>query len=355
MVDYKCIKSTFDRLLDNNDTVFIVPHNRPDFDALGAAIGVSLICSKNNKKSYIVINESFDELELETGKALLKIKNNFDIVRSSDLDELLTGKSLMVAVDANKDYLLSTKSDLLRFRDIMVIDHHKTDDHTIKTFDMFVDDKVSSACEMISELLKLYDVELTPENANYILAGIILDTNKFSKNTSADTFMNAAYLTSKGANPTLSNNMFLEDFEHDRAVQRLVDNTDFINYIFAISCACDDSNVYDVEDIAKAADYLLKYKVGATFAMAHIDDETVSISARSKGTIDVSRIMKLFGGGGNEFSAAAKIKGKSLQEVKKSLCDILVPNSVVENYSLEENEPQIDSALKLMPKPNVEI
>ena len=56
-----------------------------------------------------------------------------------------------------------------------------------------------------------------------------------SKNTSSKTFEVASKLTASGADPTIANNMFLEDFEHDRAIQRLVDNTDFQNYIFAIA------------------------------------------------------------------------------------------------------------------------
>lgn len=40
------IKASLDRLLEENDNVFIVPHIRPDFDAVGAAIGIALICKK---------------------------------------------------------------------------------------------------------------------------------------------------------------------------------------------------------------------------------------------------------------------------------------------------------------------
>ena len=53
------IKKCLDKLLDNNDTVFIVPHNRPDMDAIGASIGMSLICNKKGKENYIVINYLF--------------------------------------------------------------------------------------------------------------------------------------------------------------------------------------------------------------------------------------------------------------------------------------------------------
>lgn len=241
----------------------------------------------------------------------------------------------MVAVDANKDYLLCTKTYLSEFKNIVVIDHHKTDEHTIKTPYLFVDESISSVCEEVSRLLFLYGVKLSPDYANYLLAGIILDTNKLSKNTNAKTFEVASKLTASGADPTIANNMFLEDFEHDRAIQRLVDNTDFQNYIFAIASDSEDSGrIYEPEDIAKAADYLLKYNINCSFAMAYIDDITISVSARSKGLIDVSKIMRLFGGGGNEYSAAAKIKGKNLQEVKSLLISLLMPGAYIENANI---------------------
>ena len=342
------IKASLDRLLEENDNVFVVPHIRPDFDAVGSALGIALICKKNNKNCFIVIDDDYDKLEPETRKVLESIKSNFNFIRSNDLPVYLTPRSMMVAVDANKDYLLCTKNYLSEFKNIVVIDHHKTDDHTIKTPYLYVDDSISSVCEEVSRLLFLYGVKLSPDYANYLLAGIILDTNKLSKNTSSRTFEVASKLTASGADPTIANNMFLEDFEHDRAIQRLVDNTEFQNYIFAIASDSEDSGrIYEPEDIAKAADYLLKYNINCSFAMAYIDDITISVSARSKGLIDVSKIMRLFGGGGNEYSAAAKISGKSLQEVKKLLISSLMPGAYIEeaNISFVDENP-----MKLMMK-----
>lgn len=342
------IKASLDRLLEENDNVFVVPHIRPDFDAVGSALGIALICKKNNKNCFIVIDDDYDKLEPETRKVLESIKSNFNFIRSNDLPVYLTPRSMMVAVDANKDYLLCTKNYLSEFKNIVVIDHHKTDDHTIKTPYLYVDDSISSVCEEVSRLLFLYGVKLSPDYANYLLAGIILDTNKLSKNTSSKTFEVASKLTASGADPTIANNMFLEDFEHDRAIQRLVDNTDFQNYIFAIASDSEDSGrIYEPEDIAKAADYLLKYNINCSFAMAYIDDITISVSARSKGLIDVSKIMRLFGGGGNEYSAAAKIRGKNLQEVKNLLISSLMPGAYIEeaNISFVDENP-----MKLMMK-----
>ena len=337
MQDSRIVKDCLDRLLNENDTVFIVPHNRPDMDAIGASIGMSLICKKNKKKSYIVVDDNIEKIESASRKVIEEVKNDFDIIKASEIPELITDKSLMMCVDVNKDYLISTNKYIDMFNDIMILDHHKIDEHTVKTPNLFIDERLSSTCEEVSRLVFSYGVKINKDYANYLLAGIILDTNKLSKNVSTDTFLVATKLTSKGADATIANNMFLEDFEHDRAIQRIVDNTIFPTYVFAIASDVDGSGrIYDLEDIAKASDYLLKYQVNASFAIAYIDEETISISARSKGIIDVSKIMKLFGGGGNEHSGAARIKGMTIEEVKKALCDLLVPTNYLDEEVTKE-------------------
>ena len=337
MQDSRTIKECLDKLLCESDRVFIVPHNRPDMDALGSAIGMALICKKNKKRCFIVIDDNIEKLESATRKVIEEVSGEFDIIKAIDIPNLITDNSLMVAVDVNKDYLISTKKYLDDFKNVFVLDHHKTDEHTIKTSYLFVDERLSSVCEEVSRLLFMNGVKITKDHANYLLAGIILDTNKLSKNVTTDTFSVATKLTSKGADATIANNMFLEDFEHDRAIQRLVDNTIFPTYVFAIASDKEDSGkIYDVEDIAKAADYLLKYQVNATFAIGYIDEETISISARSKGIIDVSKVMKLFGGGGNEHSAAARVKGIGIEDIKKKINQILIPTSYLDCVAKED-------------------
>ena len=295
MQDSRNIKECLDKLLNDNDRVFIIPHNRPDMDALGASIGMSLICKKNKKRSFIVVDDDIEKIESATRKVIEDVKNEFDFIKASDIPNYITDKSLMIAVDVNKTNLISVTKYLSDFNDIFILDHHKTDNNTIKTPYLFIDEKMSSACEEVSRLLFLNGVKITKDHANYLLAGIMLDTNRLTKNVSTETFSVAAKLTSRGADSMVANNMFLEDFDHDRAIQRLVDNTIFPQYTFAIASDSDDSSkIYEIEDIAKAADYLLKYNVNATFAIGYIDENTISISARSKGIIDVSKIIYLY-------------------------------------------------------------
>ena len=174
------IKACLDRLLERNALVFIFPHNRPDMDALGSSIGMSLICNKKGIKNYIVIDDDIEKIESVTRKVICDIENNYKIINCKDIEKYITDKSLMICVDVNKNNLINVSKYNYNFNDIFILDHHKTDEHTIKTNNIFADDKLSSTCEEITRLLSLYKVELKQDEANYILAGIVLDTNKLN-------------------------------------------------------------------------------------------------------------------------------------------------------------------------------
>ena len=51
MIPGKTIKESLDKVLEENDSVFLVPHNRPDMDAIGSCIGMNTICEKMFKKT----------------------------------------------------------------------------------------------------------------------------------------------------------------------------------------------------------------------------------------------------------------------------------------------------------------
>ena len=109
MTQTKMIKDALDVALLNNDTVFIVPHHspEPDFDALGAALGIGLICRKNKKKCYIIVDVDLNKFGAEERKVVEYLAKEFNVINSKLAKELLTDKSLMVAVDVSKEMLLS--------------------------------------------------------------------------------------------------------------------------------------------------------------------------------------------------------------------------------------------------------
>ena len=65
-------------------------------------------------------------------------------------------------------------------------------------------------------------------------------------------------------------------------------------------------------------------------------EDTVSISARSLGRINVQIIMERLGGGGHFTTAGAQLKGKSLNEAASMLMDAITLYS----YEYEQNREE---------------
>ena len=53
----------------------------------------------------------------------------------------------------------------------------------------------SSTCEMITEMIEYYDIDLESYYATVLLSGIVLDTNNFTLKTTSNTYYAAYYLS----------------------------------------------------------------------------------------------------------------------------------------------------------------
>src|SRR5699024_2820714 len=89
------------------------------------------------------------------------------------------------------------------------------------------------------------------------------------------------------------------------------------------SCGPDDK-IIDPIITAQAADTALDLEnVGASFAITRRSDNTIGISARSMGKINVQIIMEKLGGGGHLSNAATQIKDVTIEEAKQKLLDAI--------------------------------
>ncbi len=315
----------------NNDEVFVVTHIRPDYDALGSANGIcKLLKERFNKKCYIVINDNLDRLPDKTREMVFLIAKNNSVINLTDVPKLISRRSLLICVDTNKDYLISINNFLRFFNDIVVIDHHNMDEHTIKTPYMFTDITSSSASEIIACLLFYYGIHISESDANLLFAGIYLDTNKFSKNISARSYEIIKWLKDSGANISYVESLFEISDYHKKMIESLVSNSYIYNGNFAIAAQSENNLVYTVEEIAISADYLASCGMAASFSIAHVSSDVVAISARSSGMLDVSLVMQKLGGGGSPTAAATRIKNMDISEIETLLKETLQSALLIE-------------------------
>ena len=310
--------------------VVIVPHNRIDFDAFASAIGISLIADKLKKHSVIVIDDPIYNIDSSIKNVIDDARKKYHIINKEKYLSEKNNDDLIILTDTNKSNLICLEEEIKEIdsNNIVVIDHHDKGEKTVKTNNIYIDCKSSSASEIIVKLLNSFKIKLTPEAANYLLAGIHLDTNRLTKNTTSDTFKIIAKLMENGANNSTIDEWFKKDFESDKKVSELFSKADIYKYSFAIVLA-EETCIYTQEELAKVSDKLLKYGVDAAFAIGKVEENLISISARAKERINVGKAMEALGGGGNKHSAATKITNEGIEEVGKKLVKLIKPPHII--------------------------
>ena len=323
-------KTNLTENIKKSNQVFLIAHEKLDFDAIASLGAMALICKRHKKAPYIIINDSEDDLSDEVKEMIDKIKEKFIIISVDDYENSKTQNDLLITVDVNKTFKTALDGKYKQFKDIIVVDHHTEDDNTIKTKNKLILTNVSSCSEIMYYLLKQYNITSSDTfYYTFLLAGIYLDTNKLNKNKFVSTLEAVAGLINKGADQLRVDDYFALDFESDRKVHLLVDKAFPVNMTVFIS-VCDDG-VFTKEEIAKAADYALNYRCDAAIVAAKTKDGSYDVSARGKvvDKIGINNIMYILNnGGGNTVSASCPAIYKDADELKKQILDIITLKKV---------------------------
>lgn len=337
----KELKQLLEDKIEENEIVIIAPHKGPDCDAIGGALAIDLIVRKMGKIPYILLEDKIN-VEHAVKCILDELPDDVNIITPDMLiDVIKDDNTMLITTDTNKKSLVPI-SDYEVFDDIILIDHHDIGEDTIDCTDMYIDTDISSVSEIMCKLLDLFQLKyyITDEDspymfniANYLLAGINLDTCKFTKRVSSSTMKAVAKLMRNGADLNYVNDLFLDDFEKDCLFMDLVRTTTWKMFNIAIAVNNEDPNfVYAKEDLARCADWLMRYKTtDAAFAIGLVEENAVYISGRSKGVVDVGEIMTQLGGGGNAMSGATRIEANDVKEIKLRLDEVIRPG-----YRLKE-------------------
>ena len=328
--DIKNLKRILETDIKKSSNVFIIGHTSPDFDSIGSCIGLSVIAKALHKTPYIIVND--DETKIEPGvkKIIDDNREEFNIIKNNEFLKRKNSNSLLIVTDVNKDYMISIKDYLEDINNIIIIDHHMEDEKTIKNSKRFISLSSSSACEVTARLLGYFKIKYSTEIANYLLAGISLDTKRFKHNTTAKTHDVAEKLIERGADIDYVNKLFLEEFESYCKISNLIINGTTIkkyseNLLSPIQVSFtlnrnQPKAIYLKEDYAKAADRMMKFNgIDAAFTLGYVDENTIHISARSGKRVDVGKIMEQVYGGGNSQTAGGRVVSDNIFEIEEEL------------------------------------
>ncbi|MGI6208481.1 MAG: CBS domain-containing protein [Anaerolineae bacterium] len=204
---------------------------------------------------------------------------------------------------------------------LVIIDHHSMDEPLANaTYDL---DTTGATTTILVERLAERGISIDPLEATLFVLGIYEDTGglTYSGTTPRD-LRAAAYLLEVGANLEIVRDFLsypLTD-EQRELYSRLAQNleTSVIEGVtVAITAAA--SEVY-VEEVSVLAHRLMDlYEPQVLFMLVQMGDHVQMVGRSEKGTVDVGRVARHFGGGGHARASAALVRGRSLDEVRREL------------------------------------
>ena len=138
----------------------------------------------------------------------------------------------------------------------------------------------------------------------------MLDTMNFTRTTGTRTFSAAYFLRSSGASSEKARVFFEDDITEHLAEAKffMPENVTVYRENLAIAMSMGTDEKYDRVAASKAAERLITVRgVDAAFALVKIGD-TIHISARSTGTINVQLILEKLRGGNSTYYKRNQIK-----------------------------------------------
>lgn len=310
-------------LMTQSSKVFIMGHKNPDLDSFGAALGIYRVARSVGKEAYIVLNGYNDALYEMVEDA--KKTGQYELITTDRAISYADEHALVVVVDTHRPALVESMELIEKINRTVVIDHHRMAEDVLPNQILsYMESYASSASELVTEIVQ-YACEkrvLTKLEADALLAGIMVDTNRFAVKAGVRTFEAASWLRRAGADLINVRRYFQADSESFRMRALCIANAAFYPGGIAMSiCPGEHINAQIIN--SQVADELLTIKgIKASFVAGINENNRTVVSARSLGDINVQVIMEKFGGGGHLNTAGAQVEmspEEILEKVKEAL------------------------------------
>lgn len=323
------IANTIATIMKERQTVFVMGHDYPDMDAIGACIGIRRLAQMNHCQCYIVVDETHIHEDIARVLAKLKESETYDnvIISPERAEEIIESESLLFLVDVHRTSLTAAPKLIDRVNGVLVIDHHRKGEEVPENILLeYIEPYASSACELITEFFEYQNADADPLNrleATIMLAGITVDSRSFSLRTGSRTFDAASYLKSNGADSILIQEFLKEDLSDFIERSQLIESVELVGEGYGVAQGPEGQAVNTVI-AAQAADGLLSMnQIQASFVIFLRKDGRIGISARSLGNVNVQTIMEELGGGGHLSNAATQLEDMTLSQAREKLLAVL--------------------------------
>ena len=290
------------------ELIFESSNKNPDMDSLGASIGLWSSIRQLGKNCNIIIDNDITAIDYYMTK--LKKDDKYDnlFISSEEAEKNINDKTLLIIVDVHNKGYVNNLDIVERINRKIIIDHHRRSPDIIEGALLnYIEVYASSTSEMVTELIQymLQKPRIPKIIAEGLLGGIFMDTKGFQFKSGVRTFDAAAFLRSLGADTIEVKKMFTDSLDDYLFISDTIRNAEVHENLAIAVCPSDVNNTVIV---ARAADELLGISgIDVCFVLCNINDSII-ISGRSTGEVNVQVILEELGGGGHMNMAGAKLE-----------------------------------------------
>jgi phosphoesterase RecJ-like protein len=308
-------------LIARQRVFLITAHERPDGDALGSELALWEMLRRMGKEALVYNQDPTPE--------------NYRFLAGSDriVRELPPLAAFEVAIILDSSELARVGKEAARIAaipNLIQIDHHVTDGGFCEA--SLIDTRASSTGELVWRLVRHMQLTASREMANSLYTAIFTDTGGFRYgNTRRETLCAAAELVAAGADPQwISENVYetnppakirllaavLPTLSLDAGGR--VGSLSVTRQMMAAAGALPEhtDGLVDLPRTIRGVEISVLY--------TEIGEGAFKLSLRSKGTVNVERVARAFGGGGHVNAAACRIAG-DLADVRRRVLEEIGP------------------------------
>lgn len=296
--------------IKKSNSILLLTHESPDGDAVGSVLAFYHYLTSINKTVDMVI---------------LDIPKIFNFLPSIDRVVDITDKSydLGIIVDCASKERIGQKEDLFsRCKKTISVDHHGS--NTMYCDLNLVEGNISSCCQVVYYLFKEWNIPVTKEIGEVIITGVLTDTNGFGINTvDTNTYKLASEIMEAEINiHSIYDKVLCKKTMSQYELMRIaIDRLEFLcNGKIAFTYILKDDFVKvgavigeheGIVDIGRNIE-------GVEVSVFLREEDGFTVSLRSTGAVDVSKIAATIGGGGHFMASGGKLHG-TLKETKETI------------------------------------
>lgn len=327
--------------------IILTAHINPDGDAIGSTLAMLQILNDMGKQVELYIDDKIP-------KNFLLLPFAEKIRKPREYEKLSADLLLVLDTEPARTGVVKDVVDA----PILNIDHHITNND--EENDLYVDASAAANCEIIIQLCRELNAEITKNVAVCLYTGIAMDTGFFKfSNTKPATFRAAAELVEAGVEPNLISEQFEKRSYKDLKMMNAALKTTKIFYGGKVAGMFIDNKLFEEVETTEGLIDLIRVIDGVevAFLITEKEKNLCRVSMRSKG-VDVSSIAKRLGGGGHVRAAGCTIE-KNLDMAKmiiiRRIGEYLVENGFMRPIEFENINEVPLADFELPPEDDFEV